>query len=154
MLMADVPVTAYARDLHKMALVCRNRDRFDHRLMTITARFLGHLPVTLGYLDRLVERVGSEIIRMPKAVRGLCVIFPDEIMRRVAIVAGRNGVMARFLPAVVLLVHYVTIGARAGVVAQIGISLRIHERVHPDPRGQTDRDTDNDEFYETDRHTG
>ncbi len=114
--------------------------------MAEAARFFGHLAVSLGYLDRLVERVGSEIIRMPKTVGGLCVVFADEIMRRVAIVAGRDRMMARLLPAVVLLIHYVAVGTRRWIIAQVGITLRVNERVHADAGGQTDGNSHDREF--------
>lgn len=146
MLVSDIAVTADARNLCKVAFIGRNGDRLHHRLMAVAARFLGHLPVTLGYLDRFVERVGREIVGVPKAVRGLCIVFANEVMRRMTIVARSDSMMARFLPAVVLLVHYVTVCTRARIVAQVGISFCINERVHSDARGQSDRNTYDREF--------
>jgi hypothetical protein len=54
-----------------------------------------------------------------KTVRGFRIIFTDCIVRCVTVVAGGNRVMTRFLPAVVLLLHYVAIGAISRIIAHI-----------------------------------
>jgi hypothetical protein len=150
--MPHVAVAPDARDLFKVACLARDRYRFDHLLVAVTARLFRHVAVALGYLYRLMETARGEIIRMPETVRGLCVIFPDEVVRRVAVVAGGDGVMARFLPAVILLVHHVAVGARARIVAQIRVPFSVNKRVRTDPRRQPDSDPDDDPLDQIYRH--
>ena len=114
--------------------------------MTRTARLFCYTLVMTGNLNRLVKTAEREIIRMPKTVRGFGVVFPQNIGRRMTIVAGRRRVMTRFLPAVVLLLHNVAVGARHRVVAHIRIAFRIDERINADADCQSECDTDDAEF--------
>ncbi len=132
----DIAMTLDTRHLFKMPRILRNRYRFDHRLMAITTLLLGHLSVPLGYSYRLMKTAQREIIGMPEPIRSLGVIFADEILGRVAIVTGRRGVMTGLLPAVILLVHDVTIGARRRVVAHVRIPLSVPKRIHANPHGK------------------
>ena len=83
---------------------------------------------------------------MPKAIRCLCVVFPEEIMRGMAVVAGRRGVVAGFLPAIELLAHDMAIGTRARIVAHVRVSLAVPERIKSDAHGQAKPDPENYEF--------
>ena len=139
----DVAVATDTGNLIDFILAVRNRDRLDHLLMTVATGFFGHAQIAAFDLDRLVKTAEREIIGMPEAVRSLDGVFADRVVRRVAVVAGRDGVMARFLPAVVLLLHDVTIGAGARIVAHVGIALGIDERVKTDADCQTKCDSDN-----------
>lgn len=119
MLMADIAMAAYAGHLAEVLLAAVNTYGFDHLLMTVSTRFLGDLAIVFGYLYRLVKATNCKVIRMPKAIRCLCVVFPEEIMRGVAVVAGRRGVVAGFLPAIELLAHDMAICTRARIVAHV-----------------------------------
>jgi hypothetical protein len=57
-----------------------------------------------------VKAANRKVIGMPESVRSLCVVFADEIMWRVAVIAGRGCVMAGLLPTIVLIIHDVTVG--------------------------------------------
>ena len=102
---------------------------------------LGDIKIMSFYLNRLVKSAKRKIIRMPEAVRCFGVIFADSIGRRVAVVAGRNGMMARFLPAVILFPHDMTVGARTGIIAQIRITFGVNKGVQTDARRQPDGDS-------------
>ena len=112
-------MTPYARHLFKMLTRNGRRNGLDHRLVAIPARLFRYLTISLGYLYRFVKRARRKVVGMPKTVRRLRVIFADQVMRCMAVVARSNGVMAGLKPPVVLLIHHVTIGTRAGVVAEV-----------------------------------
>lgn len=146
--MPDVPMTPYTGNLLEVAFRAGNSDRLDHRLMAVSARFLSNAAVPLGYLYRFVKGIRRKVIGMPETIRRLRVVFADEVMRRVTIVAGGDRMVARFLPAVKLLVHHVAICTRSGIIAQVGITLRVNERVHAYARGQPDSDSDDHKLKE------
>lgn len=114
--------------------------------MTAAARLLGDALIMTGNLYRLVKAAEREVIRMPEAVRGFRVVFPDCIGRRVTVVAGGDGVMAGFLPTVVLLLHYVAVSAVSRIVAQVRIAFGIDERINADSESQPESDADDAEF--------
>ena len=72
-----------------------------------------------------------------KPLRAFESVLADEVVRDVAVVAGGDGVVRTLLPAVVLLVHDVAVGAGARVVAQVGEPLGV-AKVNP-PRPQQRR---------------
>ena len=145
-------VTANARDIVVTVLGDRHRDRFHHRLMAVSTGLLGHPTVAFVDLYRFVECIGREIVRVPKSVRSFRVILPEEVMGRMTVVAGGNGFVTGLQPAAVLLVHDMAVRAGARVVAEIGISLRIHERVNPNARRKAHSDADNYQFQQPNIH--
>jgi len=90
------------------------------------------LPVPLFNADRLFKISGREIKRMPESVDRLGLILSCEVMRGVAVIATRGGVMSGFDPPAVLVVHNMAVGAGLRVVAQIRISLRVNESIDAD----------------------
>ena len=109
---ADITVALNAGYLVKMVGVARHCYRLDHLLMTITAGLLGHLSVPLGDPYRLVKSADRKIVGVPKSVGSFRVILANQIMRRVAVVAGCSRVMASLLPGIILFAHDVTVSAR------------------------------------------
>ena len=89
---------------------------------------------------------------MPETVPRLCRIFTYKVVRCVAIVAGRNRLVARFEPAAVLIVHYVAIDAHARVVAHVRVTLAVPKRIGPNSDGESEADAKNDKFQHVDRH--
>src|SRR5262249_34509360 len=79
--------------------------------VTTPARGLGDAPVPVFDLDRVRKEPGCEGKRMEEAVQCLCGVLPEEVVRRVAVVADRGGTVARLQPAVMKLAHDVAIGA-------------------------------------------
>lgn len=126
--------------------LARDSYRFDHLLMTITARCFGHLAIAFGYLDRFVKGVRSEIVGVPKPVGSLGVILAEKVVRRMAIVTCCDSLMARFGPAVILLVHHVAIGARLRVIAEIRSTFRVPESINTNACGKADTDAENGQF--------
>jgi hypothetical protein len=96
-----------------------------------TTGVLRYLVIKLCDLDCVGVSSGREVERMPESVICLYRIFPDDVVRGVAVVAGSDRVMARLQPCVVLSPHYMTIHACSGIVRQIRISLGIHKGVRP-----------------------
>src|SRR5512144_2141864 len=69
-------------------------------LVTATARGFDNLVVEVGDADVVRVEASGEIEGMKKAVGGLNRVLADNVVRRVAIVAGCDGVMARLDPGV------------------------------------------------------
>src|SRR5215831_16043833 len=75
---------------------------------------------------------------MPEPIRCLGRVFPYQIRRGVAAVAGRNRAMRRLEPAVELLLHDVAVGAGRRVVSEVGPTLGIGESINADADSNTD----------------
>ena len=146
MRMPDVTVTADAGNFIHLLRPVRNCNVFGNVRVTITARFFGHALVAPRNLNRLVETAERKIIRMPETVCSLCVVFSHEIVGRVTIVAGSNGMMTRFLPAVVLLVHNMAVSARSWIITQVRITFGINERIKANSQRQTNGNANDYQF--------
>lgn len=118
------------------------RMRSDNRLGQICMAFLtclfGDVEIAFGDLNRLVESARGEIKRMPEPVRCLGGVLAKQAWRRMAIIAGRDSTMRRLQPAVVLFIHDVAIGARGGVIREIGSSFGVNKGVNAYARGEAD----------------
>ncbi len=124
----------------------------NHILVTGAAGLFGNFQIMPFDLNRLVKTAERKIIRMPETVRGFRIVFADCIGRRVAVVTGRGGVVARFQPTAVLLFHNMAVGARSRVVAHIRIAFRIDERIKTDTDRQAECRADNHEFDDLQAH--
>ena len=120
--------------------------------MTFHARLFSDFQIAFANLNRFVKPAGGEVKRMPEAVGSFGHVFADGSRRRMTIVASRHSAMRRLQPAVVLLVHYVTVGTSDRVVAHVGIALAIPEREHTDPDREAKPDAENDKFYKVKSH--
>lgn len=88
---------------------------------------IGH-PVVAGRdLDSVRESLCRERPGMEEPIQCFCRVLGKESGWSVAIVADRPLAVARPQPPVILLVHHMTVGASAGVVGEIGTTLRIAE---------------------------
>src|SRR5579871_943224 len=131
--MADRVMTAGAfysagSAVHDVAINCRS-----NRLVAAPAGILGNCVIEFCDFNRVGKMAGGEIKGMPEAVICFDRVFPDEVVRSVAVVAGRGGVMARFKPGVVLCLHDVAVRAGRGIVGQVRVTLRVEERVGREP---------------------
>jgi hypothetical protein len=80
---------------------------------------------------------------MLKAIGHFGGILPNHIGRRMAIIAGGDGAVAGLTPAVVLLLHDVTVGASGGVVGQIRSTFGIGKRKATNTHSKADQGTKN-----------
>jgi hypothetical protein len=94
--------------------------------------------------DRFMEILKSEALRMAVAVVGFSEILGDQIMGQVAIHADGRGVVAGFLPGIILRPHDVAIHAGFGVFAEIRKPLGISEGEQADPGPETGQDGKNE----------
>ena len=101
------------------------------------------LAVEAGDLNRVRIISGGEIKRVKETVARLHRILADNIVRGMAVVAGSHGMMAGFHPATGLLIHYMAVGAGAGVVEKIRISARIKESIAAEPDKSADQTQQN-----------
>src|SRR5262249_14529727 len=81
---------------------------------------------------------------MPESIRCLGRVFPYQICRGVAAVAGRNRAVGRLQPAVELLLHDVAVGAGRRVVSEVGPTLGIGGSINADADGNTDNHSKQD----------
>ncbi len=114
--MADGIVAARALQTCRLAVRDVAIDRRGDRLMAPAAGVLGDLVIELCNLDGVGIPAAGEVKRMPESVVRLHCIFADDVVRCVAIVAGRGRVVTRLHPRVVLLLHDVAIRASRGIV--------------------------------------
>ena len=121
--------------------------------MASTTRFLRNFKISPRNLDRLVKIIKCKIIGMPKTVRSLGGVLTDKIGWRMTIVAGGDGLVAGFLPAVILVVHNMTVCTSHRIVAHVRISLCVNEREQTNADGKSDSDSYNYEFDRLERHS-
>lgn len=83
---------------------------------------------------------------MPETVPRFGTVFSDRVGRRVTIVTGRDGLVARFHPTVILLVHDVAICTRERFVAHIRITLAVPKGIDTNPDRKAEADAGDNEF--------
>src|SRR5215475_2007384 len=81
---------------------------------------------------------------MPEPIRCLRRVFPDEICRGVAAIAGRDRAVRRLEPAVEFLLHDMAVGAGRRIIDEIGPTLGIGESIDADADGNTDNHSKQD----------
>ena len=125
-----------SRAFKTLRLAVRNIpvDRRGDLFMTAPARAFRNAVIELRDFDGVGIPASGEVKGVPEAVVGLHRVLAEEIMRRVAIVACCDRMVARLHPGVVLALHDMTIRARGRIIRQVGISLGIKKRV----RGKTE----------------
>jgi hypothetical protein len=95
----------------------------DGVLVTFATRVLGDAPAPFLDLDGFVKIVRRKGQRMKEAVLRLGEVFWDQPRRRMTVVARRNRAMARFDPAVEVILHDMAVGAGLGIVGEIDAPL-------------------------------
>ena len=81
---------------------------------------------------------------MPEPIRCLRRVFPDEICRGMAAIAGRDPAMRRLQPAVEFLLHDMAVGAGRRIIGEVGPTLGIGEGIDADANGDTDNHSKQD----------
>jgi len=110
--------------------------------MTLATRIFGNAQASTLDLDRFVKLARGKGERMEESMLGFGEILWDKSGRRMTVVAGRDRSMARFDPAIEMVLHDVTVGAGLGIVAQVGCTLRIDKGVASDTYCHADREGD------------
>ena len=77
--------------------------------------------------DGLVKFLCRKALRVMVAVLGFRQVLGEKGMWQMAVDTGGNGVVAGFLPGVVLRIHDMAVGAGFGIRAEVGKSLGIPE---------------------------
>ena len=124
--MADAGVTLKAGNV---ASAVDSEDGRCQLRMTVLAGALGYPFVVAPDLDNVGKFARGERKGVKESVRCFDGVFPDEIMRRVAIVSSRYGVMAACQPGRIIILHHMTVRTAFRIVAQVGIPLGVHKRV-------------------------
>jgi hypothetical protein len=75
-------------------------DRVGDRFVTIPTGFLRYFMIARRDAQRVWEPTRREVEGVPKPIACLDRVFTDPIVRRVAIIAYRNGAMTRFAPGI------------------------------------------------------
>src|SRR5262245_12588280 len=86
--------------------------------------------------DRLGEVLERERLGVVPAVARLGEILADEVVREVSVDAGRDAVVARLLPGLVVRLHDVAVRAGRRVRAQVGSALGVAQRREAEARDQ------------------
>jgi hypothetical protein len=106
-------------------------------LVAAPASILGDVVIEAGDFDSVGIPASGEVKGMPESIVGFDRVFPDDVMRRVAVVAGGDGVVARLHPRVVFRPHHVAISAGCRIVGEVGVSLCIDECICAQTDDQT-----------------
>lgn len=89
-----------------------NVDVLHNVLVTTTASRFCDIQIKLCDLNVVWIVAGCEIKRMEETIACLDRLLPDEIVRRMTVVAGGGGAVTRLHPRIMLGAHGVAIGAR------------------------------------------
>src|SRR3569833_1036934 len=127
--MADGVMTARAHDSLGVAVCTVAVDGCRNAFMAMPAGAFHDLVIELRDLDVVWIVAACEIEGMPEAVVRFDRVFSNDVVWCVAVVAGRGAVVARLDPSVVLLTHDVAVYARLRIVGEVGVPLRVDERV-------------------------
>jgi hypothetical protein len=103
-----------------VAHAMRGQNLIHQSFMAVHAVMVENLDVLGSNPNRLVEVLQREAFGVPEAVFRFGQVLGNEAVWRVAIVTGRHGVMAGFLPAIEVIAHDVAVDAGFGVVAEVG----------------------------------
>lgn len=114
-------------------------DRMDDLRVAVSAGRLRDRPIPWCDLDRLVKPARRERQRMIPAIEPLGKVLAEEMVRRMAIVAGCHSVVTGFRPRLELLVHDVAIRARGRAIKQVRSSFGIHECKRADADDKTNQ---------------
>jgi len=95
--------------------------------VTTATIFFDNALVVFVHLYLIGKVTGGECQRVEKSVPRLAVVFAQEIMRSMAVIAGSELAVRRFYPSVELFAHDVAIRAGCGIICQIGGTVGIAE---------------------------
>src|SRR5512141_262265 len=141
---AQVPDRGVAADARHVAAV---RDVVDEIGVAAAAVPLDDLAALRPRADDVGEAAEREGHRVVVAVQRLHPVLRDPARRRVAVVARRDAVVRRGLPARVVGLHHVAVRARDGVVAEVRLALRVMEGVDADAEQEAGRGGDDHHRY-------
>ena len=91
----------------------------NHIEVTLHAVALENSPVLLLDHDRFVKILKGESLGMVVSIFGLGNVLAHEGMRKMAIHTGRNGMVTRLQPGLVLRGHDVTVDACLGICTEV-----------------------------------
>ena len=120
-------MTAYASQ--GILRPCPDIDTAHHLRVAAAAGVFRDGFIHFRRLKRLVKVAGREGQRVIEAVDTLNRVFPEKIVRRVAVVTNRDGVMTGLQPSVIVVLHDVAVGASRRVVGEIRGPPGIDERI-------------------------
>ena len=137
--MTYVDVTVHAANVF-FGPVDTDDEFVDEVRMTGEAVFLQDAGVRALDHDGLMKVLQREALGVMPAVLGFGEILPEETVREVAIDAIGDGMMAGFLPGIILRLHDVTVNADLGIVAHVREPLGVQERVATDAKKDASQD--------------
>jgi hypothetical protein len=140
----DIGMTTKTRNV-----VTRSLNYFDVMhdiLMTSPAGAFRNSPASVLHLDRLMKVTGGKSQGMKESVVRLGKILRDQAGWGVTVIASRNRPVTGFDPAIQMILHDMTVGARPWIVAEIGCTLGINEGVTTDAHrcSKCERDEDSE----------
>ena len=118
-------------------------DTSHHGCMAAAAGVFRNGFIHARCLERLVKSTGGEGQRVIKPVNTLDRVFPEKVMRCMAVIADRDGVMAGLEPGVVVVLHDMAIRAGGRVVGEIRRPLGVDERIPAQAGGRAAQEAEN-----------
>src|SRR4026207_173309 len=99
--------------------------------MAFPASLFGYRATAWRDVNVVLEPTRSEIVGMPETVARLGRILGDKSRWRMAVIANGHGAVTRLPPAAELVLHYMAIHTRLGIVGHVRVAAGVNERVRP-----------------------
>ena len=112
--------------------------------VTVSAGVFRDSAAARFHIDRLMEIAGREGVGMPETVIGFGPVLAEEIVRRVAIVAGGYGTVAGLQPGVIVVLHDMAVRACLRIVGEVRAAARVDKGVPADPGREPEQHTESD----------
>ncbi len=126
---------------HLLIIACVCGDLTNQFSMTTDTIFLQNDGVVRLDADRFGEILQGKCAGVVIPIGCFGKVLAEDVVWHMAIVTGRYGLVARLLPAIVLLAHDMTIDTGFGVIREIGEPLSVIECVARHPRKDAKRGT-------------
>lgn len=128
-------MTLNARNI--FAAASESANRIHNVLVTFDTGMIRRLKISASDLDLIREILRCESERVKKAIDRLRCVLIKKSRRRVAVIAYGHFPVTRFHPALVLISHHVTVGARCRVICQVRCASRVSKREQADADQQS-----------------
>src|SRR5215831_1968426 len=126
---ADGVVTARALEPGGVTVHYISVNGRGNRFVASPAGILDHPVIEFRDLNGVGVISAGEVERVPESVVRFYRVLSDDVVRRVAVIAGGHRMVARFHPGIVLRLHNVAVRTSGRVVGHVRVSLGVDEGV-------------------------
>jgi hypothetical protein len=121
--MADGKVAPGTHDFLGVAVNVIAVDRLRDALVAAPAGGFGHLEIERSDADVVGIFASREVERVKKSVAGFHRVLADQVVWRMAVIAGGGRPMAGLDPRIILRAHGMAVRAGSGIVQQVRVSF-------------------------------